>query len=60
MYVPILPPMLENFLDAPVPYVMGLLRNRSFNILDWTVETFVRYLVSSVSQSVGQSEYQEL
>jgi len=26
VYVPILPPMLENFLDAPVPYVMGLLR----------------------------------
>jgi hypothetical protein len=24
--VPILPPMLENFLDAPVPYIMGLLR----------------------------------
>ena len=26
VYVPILPPSLENFLDAPVPYVMGLLR----------------------------------
>ena len=26
VYVPILPPMLENFLDAPVPYIMGLLR----------------------------------
>lgn len=26
VYVPILPPNLENFLDAPVPYVMGLLR----------------------------------
>ena len=26
VYVPILPPSLENFLDAPVPYIMGLLR----------------------------------
>ena len=26
VYVPLLPPALENFLDAPVPYVMGLLR----------------------------------
>lgn len=26
VYVPILPPNLENFLDAPVPYIMGLLR----------------------------------
>merc|ERR1719391_637572 len=26
VYVPILPPMLENFLDAPVPYMMGLVR----------------------------------
>ena len=26
VYVPLLPPSLENFLDAPVPYVMGLLR----------------------------------
>ena len=26
VYVPILPPNLENFLDAPVPYMMGLLR----------------------------------
>lgn len=26
VYVPILPPMLENFLDAPVPYIMGLVR----------------------------------
>ncbi len=26
VYVPILPPTLENFLDAPVPYMMGLLR----------------------------------
>ena len=26
MYVPLLPPSLENFLDAPVPYVFGLLR----------------------------------
>ena len=24
--MPILPPSLENFLDAPVPYIMGLLR----------------------------------
>ena len=31
VYVPILPPMLENFLDAPVPYIMGLLR-RSHDI----------------------------
>ena len=31
VYVPILPPMLENFLDAPVPYVMGLVR-RSHDI----------------------------
>ena len=26
VYVPILPPNLENFLDAPVPYFMGLIR----------------------------------
>ena len=26
VYVPILPPMLENFMDAPVPYIMGLVR----------------------------------
>jgi len=26
VYVPILPPMLENFMDAPVPYMMGLVR----------------------------------
>jgi len=26
VYVPILPPALETFLDAPVPYIMGLLR----------------------------------
>ena len=26
VYVPILPPNLENFLDAPVPYIMGLIR----------------------------------
>ena len=26
VYVPLLPPSLENFLDAPVPYIMGLLR----------------------------------
>lgn len=26
VYVPILPPSLENFLDAPVPYMMGLVR----------------------------------
>ena len=26
VYVPILPPMLENFLDAPVPFIMGLVR----------------------------------
>ena len=26
VYVPILPPLLENFLDAPVPYIMGLVR----------------------------------
>ncbi len=26
VYVPILPPNMENFLDAPVPYIMGLLR----------------------------------
>ena len=31
VYVPILPPMLENFLDAPVPYIMGLVR-RSHDI----------------------------
>ena len=33
VYVPILPPMLENFLDAPVPYIMGLVRsNHDINI----------------------------
>ena len=26
VYVPILPPSLENFLDAPIPYIMGVLR----------------------------------
>ena len=30
VYVPILPPNLENFLDAPVPYFMGLIRSSSF------------------------------
>lgn len=26
VYVPVLPPFLEGYLDAPVPYIMGLLR----------------------------------
>ena len=40
VYVPILPPNLENFLDAPVPYFMGLIRYVSLKLLSDTATVF--------------------
>lgn len=31
VYVPILPTSLKHFLDAPVPFIMGISRNTSLN-----------------------------
>ena len=53
VYVPILPPMLENFLDAPVPYIMGLVR-RSHDIT-----VYNRASVCIVDIDNGELEFPE-
>jgi len=53
VYVPVLPPNLEAFLDAPVPYIMGLLRR------DHDVELSKKGSVCIVDIDSGELELPE-
>ena len=56
VYVPILPPSLLHFLDAPVPYLMGLQSREGADRSKLELPQEVRPITAQSNQAPGQSQ----